>query len=204
MSFTNLALFAGIYFLAVASPGPGVAALVARALSSGFRRTLPFVCGMVVGDLIWLTCTALGLSILMQSFYGVFVAVKWAGCAYLAYMAYRLLTGPVLPLAVSDQLKGEGWRLFAGALALTLGNPKAMVFFLSILPIVLDLNALSLAGFTEVAFLIAVIFGGSMTVYAYVADRARRLVSSEQSLRWINRITGGVMATAAVSIAARQ
>lgn len=203
MSFSNMVLFAGVYLLAVASPGPSVAALVARALSSGFRRTLPFVCGLVVGDLIWLTFTALGLSVLMQNFYGVFLVIKWAGCAYLAYMAYRLITDPVQPLTISVQTNGEGWRLFASALAVTMGNPKVMIFFVSILPLVLDVNSLTLIGFAQVVAMIAVILGASMAAYAYVADRARTLVSNQKSLRWINRITGGVMATAAVSIAAR-
>ena len=63
MDISSLALFAGVYFLAVASPGPAIAALVARSLSSGFRRSLPFLAGIVAGDLVWFTLTALGLSV---------------------------------------------------------------------------------------------------------------------------------------------
>ena len=94
MDISSLALFAGVYFLAVASPGPAIAALVARSLSTGFRRSLPFLAGIVAGDLVWFTLTALGLSVLMQSFHGVFVAIKYAGCAYLLYLAYKAWTAP--------------------------------------------------------------------------------------------------------------
>ena len=88
-------------------------------------------------------------------------------------------------------------------LAVALGNPKVMVFFLSILPLVIDLNAMSTLAFVEVAALIAPIITGTLMAYAYAADRARRLVASLRAMRWINRTTGGVMAGAAAAIATR-
>lgn len=203
MDLSSLALFCGVYFLAVASPGPAVAALVARSLACGFRRTVPFAAGIVAGDLIWFTLTAFGLSVLMQGFHGLFVAIKWAGCAYLAYLAFKLWTAPAEPPETPAAARGEGTRLFLGGIALTLGNPKVMVFFLSILPLVLDLQALTPLAFAEVAALIAPILGGTMLAYAYAADRARRLVASHRAMRCLNRATGGVMAGAAVAIAAR-
>jgi len=203
MEFASLALFAGVYFLAVASPGPAIAALVARSLSTGFRRSLPFLAGIVAGDLVWFTLSALGLSVLMQSFHGVFVAIKYAGCAYLIYLAFKAWTAPAEAPKPSAAARGEGARLFMGGIALTLGNPKVMVFFLSILPLVIDLNALTPLAYLEVMALIAPILGGTMLAYAYAADRARRLVASPRAMRWINRATGGVMAGAAAAIATR-
>lgn len=203
MDISSLALFAGVYFLAAASPGPAIAALIARSLSGGFRRSLPFAAGIVAGDLVWFTLTALGLSVLMQSFHGVFVAIKYAGCAYLVYLAYKLWTAPAEAPKPSAAARGEGIRLFLGGIALTLGNPKVMVFFLSILPLVIDLDALTPLAFIEVAALITPILGGTMLAYAYAADRARRLVASPRAMRWINRATGGVMAGAAAAIATR-
>jgi threonine/homoserine/homoserine lactone efflux protein len=203
MELTSLLVFSGVYFLAVASPGPAVAALVARALATGFRRSLLFAAGIVAGDLIWFSLTALGLAVLMQSFHGVFVAIKYAGCAYLLYLAFKLWTAPTAALPVQASARGEGFRLFLGGIALTLGNPKVIVFFLSILPLVIDLAALTPLAFAEIAMLIALIIGATMLAYAYAADRARRLVTSPRALRRINRVTGGVMAGAAVAIAAR-
>jgi threonine/homoserine/homoserine lactone efflux protein len=203
MDLSSLLLFAGVYFLAVASPGPAIAALVARALSSGFRRSLPFAAGIVAGDLIWLTLSAFGLAVLMQSFHGLFVAIKYAGCAYLIYLAYRLWTAPAEAPKVPATASGEGLRLFLGGIALTLGNPKVMVFFVSILPLVVDLEAMTPLAFVETAALTLLIIGGTMLAYAYAADRARRLVASPRALRRINRLTGGVMAGAAAAIAAR-
>lgn len=203
MDLSSLLLFAGVYFLAVASPGPAIAALVARALSSGFRRALPFAAGIVAGDLIWLTLSAFGLAVLMQSFHGLFVAIKYAGCAYLIYLAYRLWTAPPEAPQAPAAASGEGLRLFLGGIALTLGNPKVMVFFVSILPLVVDLSAMTPLAFVETATLTLLIIGATMLAYAYAADRARRLVANPRALRRINRLTGGVMAGAAAVIATR-
>ena len=82
MSFSGLGIFCLVYFLAVASPGPGVAAVVARALAHGTRGAGAFIAGYVVGDLVWFTVAALGLAALAHSFQSVFVVVKYAGAAY--------------------------------------------------------------------------------------------------------------------------
>ncbi|MCP4560396.1 MAG: LysE family translocator [Bosea sp.] len=203
MDLAGLLVFAGVYFLAVASPGPGIAAIVARSLSTGFRRTVPFVLGVASADLIWLSFSALGLTLLMQSFHGLFLAIKYAGCAYLIYLAWKLWTAPVKSLENQPAMRGEGVRLFLGGVALTLGNPKVMVFFVSILPLVVDLQALTPLAFVEVAVLTMLIINATLLGYAYAADRARRLVASPRTMRRINRVTGGVMAGAAAAIAAR-
>ena len=94
MSFYGLSVFALVYMLAVASPGPGVAAIVARVLGRGTRGAPAFILGFLVGDLIWFTFAATGLAMLAQTAYAVFVVVKFAGAAYLLYLAYRLWTAP--------------------------------------------------------------------------------------------------------------
>lgn len=203
MDLAGLLVFAGVYFLAVASPGPGIAAIVARSLSTGFRRAVPFVLGIAAGDLVWLTFSVLGLSVLMQNFHGLFLVIKYAGCTYLIYLAWKLWTAPVKSLEDQPAMRGEGVRLFLGGVALTLGNPKVMVFFVSILPLIVDLQAITPLAFVEVAVLTMLIINTTLLGYAFAADRARRLVASPRTMRRINRVTGGVMAGAAAAIAAR-
>ena len=94
MSLAGLVLCASVYAMAVATPGPGIAAVVARVLSRGVAGAPAFILGFVVGDLIWFTVAARGLAVLANSFHVVFVAIKYAGVAYLLYMAYGLWTAP--------------------------------------------------------------------------------------------------------------
>ena len=139
---------------------------------------------------------------LAKTFYWFFGLVKYAGAAYLLYMAWKLWTAPAAKVAPAP-MRGEGVKLALGGLSLTLGNPKVMIFFVAILPNILDLNAVTPLAFTEVAGLITVILSSAMLVYAVVAHRARRLVSSPRAVRFINRGTGAVMAGAALTIAAK-
>lgn len=204
MSLYGLWIFSVVYFLAVASPGPGVAAIVARALARGTRGAPAFIAGFLAGDLVWFTFAATGLAALAQTAYGVFVAVKYAGAAYLLYLAYRLWTSP--PKIVEESTIEQGNKasqLFLGGLALTLANPKTMIFFLALLPTVVKLETLNIVGFLEIVATICVVLPLVLGVYVVAAARARRLFKSPRAVRNLNRGTGVAMAGAAVAVATR-
>jgi threonine/homoserine/homoserine lactone efflux protein len=204
MDLAPLLLFAGVYFAAVASPGPGLAAVVARGLGQGLAAGPAFVAGFVVGDLIWFTIAATGLGVLARSFEMLFLAIKYAGCAYLLYMAWRIWTAPVKTAQIeAATTKVRAWPSFLGALSLTLGNPKVIVFFLSIMPLVIDPKAITPLVFVEMAAVIVLVITPVMAGALLLAERARRVFTSETALRRINRAMAGVMAGAAALIAAR-
>ena len=110
MTFTSLIIFAAVYFVAVATPGPGVAALVARVLGQGLEGVAPFIAGYFVADMVWLMLAATGLAVVAQTFAGVFVAIKFAGAAYLLYLAWRMATAP-LALAYAPPPASRARRL---------------------------------------------------------------------------------------------
>lgn len=204
MSLYGLWIFSAVYFLAVASPGPGVAAIVARALARGTQGAPAFIAGFLAGDLVWFTFAATGLAALAQTAYGVFVAVKYAGAAYLLYLAYRLWTSP--PKIVEESTLEQGNKasqLFLGGLALTLANPKTMIFFLALLPTVVKLETLNIVGFLEIVATICMVLPLVLGVYVVAATRARRLFKSTRAIRNLNRSTGVAMAGAAVAVATR-
>src|SRR5215468_8662561 len=103
MTWYGLSVFVFAYGLAVAVPGPGVAAVIARSLGHGLRGAPAFIGGFLVGDLIWFTCATTGLAMLAQTAYTVFLVVKYAGVAYLLYLAYRLWTAPAKSLESSEE-----------------------------------------------------------------------------------------------------
>lgn len=206
MDLAGLLVYAAAYVMATASPGPGVASVVARTLSRGPARSASFIAGFVAGDLIWFAVAASGLALLAETFAALFTAIRYAGAAYLLYLAWRLWTAPV-PDQTGAALPGpkheSGARLFVAGLAITLGNPKVIAFFLALLPAVLDLRALSLGAFAGIALLSAAILTGVLAAYTFAAARARRLLTSPRALRAANRGSGAAMASAAVAVAAR-
>jgi threonine/homoserine/homoserine lactone efflux protein len=206
MTLYGLAVFAVVYALAVASPGPGVAAIVARSLARGTQGAPAFVAGFLVGDMVWFTVAATGLAALAQTAYTVFVAVKYAGVAYLLYLSYRMWTSAAKPIeseGTEVDASQKPLRLFLASLALTLGNPKTMVFFLALLPTVVKLETLTVAGFLEIAAVICVVLPLVLGSYAYAAARARRLLKSPRAVRMVNRGSATAMASAAVVIATK-
>ena len=192
-----------VYLAALLSPGPAVMAIVSTSIGEGRRAGLAMAAGVFAGSFTWAMAASIGLAALLTHYAGVLQAVKIAGGLYLLYLAYKAWTAPAEAPKPAAAARGEGVRLFLGGIALTLGNPKVMVFFVSILPLVVDLSAITPLLFVEIAVLTMVIINTTLLGYAYAADRARRLVSSPQTMRRINRFTGGVMAGAATVIATR-
>ena len=205
MTLYGLWIFALVYFLAVATPGPGVAAIIARSLAEGTRGAVAFIAGFLVGDLIWFIVAATGLAALAQTAHTVFVVVKYAGAAYLIYLAYRMWRArPRIAAEAAELPQAErSSRLFLGSLALTLANPKTMIFFVALLPTVVQLERLDLAGFVEIIGAICIVLPLVLGGYTLLATRARRLFRSEQAVRRINRASGVTMAGAAVAVVAR-
>ena len=203
MPVSGLVLFALTYFVAVATPGPGIAAVLARALAQGLKGMPAFIAGFVLGDLTLYAAAAAGFAALAGAYAPIFLAIKWGGAAYLLWLSYQLWTAPAEASADpwAEQTSDAPLSLFLTTYSLTLGNPKPILFFVALLPSIIDLETLTLVDFITVALLIALIIAGTLTAYAVAAAKARQLFASVPARRRINRITGSILAIAAVLIA---
>src|SRR6187399_1976476 len=119
MTSYGLLTFCAVYAVAVAVPGPGVAAIIARGLAHGLKGTPAFIAGFMVGDLAWFAIAATGLAALAKTAATLFVVIKWAGVVYLLYLAWKLWSAPAERVKV-DQVDGRqhGWRAFLASLLL--------------------------------------------------------------------------------------
>ncbi len=203
MEYTSLLIFAGALLVAAGSPGPSIAALVARVISKGFRDVLPFLAAMWIGEGIWLSMAVFGLAFVAQSFHLAFVIVKWAGVAYLAYLAWKMWTAPVKLHDEALPRSDSALRLFAAGMAVTLGNPKIMMFYLALLPTIIDLDSVTLTGWAELTLTMAAVLIAIDLTWVLAASQARRLLKSSRALKIANRISASTMAGAAAAIAAR-
>jgi threonine/homoserine/homoserine lactone efflux protein len=158
---------------------------------------------MWIGEGIWLSFAVFGLAVVAQTFHLAFVAVKWAGVAYLAYLAWKMWTAPVE--AREDELPREdsAVKLFLTGMAVTLGNPKIMMFYLALLPTIIDLATVTVAGWLELTLTMAVVLVCIDLSWALVATQARKLLKSPRAMKIANRLSATTMAGAAAAIAAR-
>jgi threonine/homoserine/homoserine lactone efflux protein len=202
MTLANLLVFALALVVAAGSPGPSVAALVARVLTHGLREVLPFLAAMWLGEALWLTCAVAGLAMVARTLGVVFVAIKFAGVAYLLYLAWKMWFAPT-QVSKRDLPSGQSrWRLFGAGLAVTLGNPKIMVFYLALLPTIVDLNAVGTAAWIELTAVTLLVLTSVDLAWALLAVRARRLLTSRKAVKIANRASATMMAGAAAVIAA--
>lgn len=204
MDLASLLIFAGALIVAAGSPGPSIAALVARVIAKGWRDVLPFLVAMWVGEAVWLSLAVFGLAFVAQTFHLAFVIVKWAGVAYLAYLAWKMWTAPVKANEAGDMPKADSpLRLFLAGMAVTLGNPKIMMFYLALLPTILDLAAVTMLGWVELTLTMALVLIAVDLAWVLAAAQARRLLKSARAMKIANRISATTMAGAAAAIAAR-
>ncbi|WP_088343284.1 MULTISPECIES: LysE family translocator [Rhodomicrobium] len=204
MTLTGFVTYAGALAIAAAIPGPGVTALVARALGSGFRSSLFMSLGLVLGDLTYLTATVLGLALIAQTFGTVFLIVKWLGVAYLAYLAWVFWTSGITPETIQAKRTTDGpLASVVAGLTLTLGNPKTMIFYLALTPTLVDLQAITLADYAILAMVTAAVLLIVLIPYLILAAKARSLLKAPRALKALNRTAAAFMGGAAVAIATR-
>lgn len=203
MTLATIIAYCGALFIAAAIPGPGMTAIVARALGSGFRPTFFMGLGLILGDIVYLTAVILGLAIVAKTFTTVFLVIKFVGAAYLVYIAYKLWTAGLLSQSVTADTENRAGRSFLSGLLVTLGNPKTMLFYIALAPSLLPLSAI---GLFDYLLLIGLTFAVLMAVlipYILLAAQARHLLKRPSALKLLNRGAAGILAGTAAYIAAR-
>jgi threonine/homoserine/homoserine lactone efflux protein len=203
MTLPTILALAGAVFVLGITPGPGVFAGVARALASGLGPALTFTAGMLVGDVVLLLLAIFGLAAVAETMGELFVIVKIAGGAYLVWLGFKLWRSEPVPVGAVPA-EGRGiWRTSLGGLVLTLGNPKAILFYAAFLPSFLDVTRLGAGDIAVAAAVVSTVLFLVMLGYCTLAARARSLFQSQRSMRRLNRGAGTLMIGAGVAVAAR-
>lgn len=204
MDGVSLAGLAIAVLILAATPGPGVFATIAQALSAGFNRTLFLVAGIVIGDLIYLVLAILGLAVIAQALGELFTVVRIGGGLYLIWLGIKIWNSKTA-FSHPDQKETNGsvaGALFTGLL-ITLSNPKVILFYCGFLPAFVDLKALSSLDIAFVACVVACVVVSVLLAYGYLASKMRLFFSDVASRRKVNRLAGGTMMAAGVAVVAK-
>lgn len=198
MDLAGLLIFAGIYALAVATPGPAVIAVISRSMISGTLATLPFILGITLGDIVWFLLAASGMTLIAEEYPAAFAVIRGAGILYLIYVAVSLFRATVRAAEPVPAQAGDSLRQIITGLIFTLGNPKTMAFFVAILPQIIPLGHITGRDMLVITLLSGGLLLAVMTSYALLADHLRRLVQSDHALRLINRTSASLIMGMAV------
>ncbi|GAA6174433.1 LysE family translocator [Sulfitobacter pacificus] len=179
--------YVGALAIAAVIPGPGVAAVVGRALSAGSGSSLLFILGLASGDVLFLSIAVLGLSALAAAASSMFFLVKVLGGLYLLYLASKFWTAEVEQTQLVRVPEQNPWIVVVGGFAVTLGNPKTVVFYLALLPNVLDLTKVGLVDWFVLSTLTMTTLMLVLVPYAVLAGRLRTVLTRPKALRTLNR-----------------
>jgi threonine/homoserine/homoserine lactone efflux protein len=156
---------------------------------------------MWIGEALWLTLAVYGLAALAEALHGAFLVVKYLGVAYLLYLAWKMWFAPVVVAQASPaQRSGSPLRMFLAGLAVTLGNPKIMVFYLALLPTIIDLAGITLLAWLELTGTMLVILAAIDLAYVLLAARARLLLRTPRAMRLANRVSATLLGGAAAAL----
>lgn len=199
-----LLLYAGALVILWVTPGPVFVALTARALSGGFRSSWPLAVGVTLGDILWPLVAIFGLTWIVARFAGLMAVLHWVAAAVFLLMGLALLRS-----AGSGGLTADGrltrpgiWPAFSAGVAAVIGNPKAILFYMGVLPGFFDLTRVTLPDIAAILALSATIplIGNLTTALAF--GQARRLLRTPAALWWINVLAGSLLILVGVVIAA--
>ncbi|MGH1438496.1 MAG: LysE family translocator [Cellvibrionaceae bacterium] len=206
MTIEMLPLFVATIFILAVLPGPGVLLTVARATSGGMSNACFTVAGILVGDIIFILLVTLGLKFVAESLSSLFIVIKYAGSAYLIWLGLSLILSKneisdiklnqVESQNINDRRgnnKGVFIADFLAGVAVTLSNPKAIVFYLSFFPAFMDITTLTAIDISIITVIITLTIGGAMMAYAIAAIRTQAILSSSGPKNWIKKIAGGLI-----------
>jgi threonine/homoserine/homoserine lactone efflux protein len=187
VSLYELTLYAWGMAALWAVPGPVWVALTARSLAFGFRGAWPLAIGVALGDLVWPLAAIFGLSWIL-SVYGEFLQVlRWIAAATFLLMGVLLIRKPPAALNADSRLTRPGaWAGFAVGVAAVIGNPKAILFYMGVLPGFFDLSRITGPDIAVILLISALIPMAGNLCLAWFLDRARRLLSSPAAMRRMN------------------
>ena len=188
-------------FIVVIAPGTGVIYTLAIALGQGHRSAIYAALGCTAGIVPHLLAASFGLAAILHTSAMLFQIVKFAGVAYLLFLAWQSLRADG---ALSIKPNREGERPFVimrRGMLINILNPKLSIFFLALLPPFLSGNAATAtvemlglgAVFMVMTFAVFVLYG------LFAAAARDSLLASERAMRWLNR----VFAATFVSLGAR-
>lgn len=187
----QLALYAAALTVLFLTPGPVWLALLARALSGGFHAAWPLALGVVVGDVLWPFLAILGVTWLISVFSGFLVFLKWVATLVFLLMGVMILRNADKTIASDSRLTRPGMLAgFLAGLAVIIGNPKAILFYMGMLPGFFDLGALTGPDIVAICLLSALVPLLGNLVLALSVGQVRRLMTSPRALRRTNIVAG--------------
>ena len=185
------------------TPGPAALLIVAQGMSQGFRRSYWAVAGIALANAIYFALSATGVAALIVASGTLFSVIKWVGVAYLFWLGVSAMFSKASALTVTQDpgTAVGGPRAFWQAVVVELSNPKALLYFVALLPQFVDP--------AQPVGLQMLVFGATCvaldtvayTVYAWLGSKTQRFTANRRFVAASNRTAGGLLMLAGAMMA---
>ncbi|MCK0171527.1 LysE family translocator [Aliiroseovarius sp. S1123] len=194
ITFAELGFYIIGLFILFLTPGPVWVALVARTMAGGFKQAWPLTMGVAIGDFFWAIAAALGMGWIASSFDGAMFGLRIVASLFFLWMGITIFRSAKGKIRSEGKLTRPGVLAgFLAGLIVILANPKAILFYMGVLPGFFDLSAMTRQDILLIAtasFVVPLV--GNLTI-AFFVGRARALLSSERSVQRMNQLAGGLL-----------
>jgi threonine/homoserine/homoserine lactone efflux protein len=178
----------------LATPGPTILLVLSYALAQGRGVALAVVAGVMLGDLLAMTATLLGLGVILATSALLFTVMKWAGALYLAWMGWQMIrSARAASMELASISSRSHMTAFRDSALVTLLNPKSIGFFIAFVPQFIDTGAPAGPQFAVMIASFVGLGGLNALAYALLAGRLRRHITRPRFLAWLRRGSGGVL-----------
>lgn len=210
MNWQSWGLFLATEIALSLSPGPAVLLVISQALRGGTRRGIGAALGILAANVVWFTLSAFGVGAALLAAGNLFTAIRWLGATYLIYLAIRSAWAAFSPQTPAESTAAEpttagltgGWgRDALRGFVLQMTNPKALLFFVAILPQFIQPNyplerQMLVLGVTSIAAEFPV-----LVLYSTLAARARDAARDARWARTIDLAVALLLLAAACGVA---
>lgn len=201
LSLSEILLYAGALGILFLTPGPVWVALLARAVSGGFHAAWPLAMGVVVGDILWPLLAIFGVSLLVELYADFLTVLRYGGAAILVWMGVRTIHNARKPIVADERLSVSGvWAGFMAGMMVIIGNPKAILFYMGVLPNFFDLKSVSTPDVVVICVISAIVPLIGNVALSLSVDRFRRFLSSPESVRRTNILSGSALVLVGVVV----
>lgn len=203
MSWETYLLFIVTTAVVCLTPGPAALLVVAQGISNGFRRSYWAIAGIALANTVYFALSATGIAALIVASGTLFSVIKWVGVAYLFYLGISAMLSKSSALTVTGDASQavSGTRAFWQAVVVELSNPKALLYFVALLPQFVDPSRpvglqMLIFGATCIALDL-----GAYSLYAWLGSKTQRFTANAAFVRNSNRASGGLLMVAGAMMA---
>ena len=201
MSFSNATTILITMFVLSIVPGPSVFLIIVRSMTSNLSQGLITIGGIVFANIIFIMLVVYGVGALVASMDGLYRIIKFSGSAYLFWLGFKLLMTKAKMIEIEEVVESSWKANFIAGFIVTISAPRAILFYVSFLPNVIDLNKAKVPDVLLLMLIAAIAVGGAKLPYALLAYKSSLFLQEEKPKRVMNVLAGVVMLLTGCAVA---